>query len=381
MSGETVNSYVVRFSAFSQPDRTILDWTEIMNAENWSHSGYRAVMGKDQFYQCYFWDDVKGCIHACIRKDKPVRELGTDKIVCRVEPNGGLINLHYDNLPTQLVPIRSEMVLWSTDPSRGVVRQPETQAEISRRVVRQWFEFKDTTLFARNSVNARRQSNLYYRCRIRKLDRVLTGICREKPLSRTVNCRIEPRDGLRFIDYDSLAHIEVLNHDTNVRWDTQYDPLKDKDQLEKIRLLHEKKIAKNKVNCRYTQRRQARAETAQKHADVAFTAQKDADVAFTAQKNAEVAFRQRKTTGQCFKELEKDTARYSEHPECAGVDKTTGVYTCYFFFDGSLMSGTTKVRPKQGSMSKLWASEYGIVNSEPGSCEIHAKNRFVLWWR
>ena len=98
-----------------------------------------------------------------------------------------------------------------------------------------------------------------------------------------------------------------------------------------------------------------------------------------AQKDAEVAFRRGKTAKQCFQELKNDTVHYSKYPESAEMDESTRMYTCYFFRDGLLMSGTTCVKPKQGAMTNLWASEYGIVGSKPGNCEIHSQNSYVLW--
>jgi len=106
---------------------------------------------------------------------------------------------------------------------------------------------------------------------------------------------------------------------------------------------------------------------------------RDIERAKAAQKDAEVAFRRGKTAKQCFQELKNDTVHYSKYPESAEMDESTRMYTCYFFRDGLLMSGTTYVKPKQGAMTNLWASEYGIVGSKPGNCEIHSQNSYVLW--
>ena len=89
--------------------------------------------------------------------------------------------------------------------------------------------------------------------------------------------------------------------------------------------------------------------------------------------------RHEKTAEECFAELQKDTAHYSKFLDRAAMDKTTGLYTCYFMRDEYLMSGTTQVEPKHHVMSLVRASEYGIVDSKPGLCEIYPQNPFVLW--
>jgi len=104
------------------------------------------------------------------------------------------------------------------------------------------------------------------------------------------------------------------------------------------------------------------------------------DAAFTARKEKEAAFRGKKPDLEFYKDLEKDIAHHNNYPYCASLDHITGLYTCYFFHNGYLMSGTTNVKPRQGHMSRLWSSRYGNVDEQPFWCEVHSKNAFVLWY-
>ena len=106
----------------------------------------------------------------------------------------------------------------------------------------------------------------------------------------------------------------------------------------------------------------------------------DVNVALKARKEKELAFRGEKTDHQCYEDLKKDIVHQSQHPECAHKDDITGLFTCYFFYNGILMSGTTNDEPRQGNMSRLRSSPYGDVNANPFMCEIHSKNPFVLWY-
>jgi hypothetical protein len=107
---------------------------------------------------------------------------------------------------------------------------------------------------------------------------------------------------------------------------------------------------------------------------------RDVDTALKARKEAELAFRGQKNDEECYQYLEKDIVHYSKHPECADKDEITGLFTCYFFYNADLMSGTTTVQPQQGGMSRLWSSPYGDVNANPIMCEIHSKKGQVLWY-
>jgi len=106
----------------------------------------------------------------------------------------------------------------------------------------------------------------------------------------------------------------------------------------------------------------------------------DVNVALKARKEKELAFRGKKTDQQCYEDLKKDIVHQSKHPECAHKDDITGLFTCYFFYDEILMSGTTNDEPRQGGMSRLWSSPYGDVKAHPFMCQIHSKNPFVLWY-
>jgi len=90
----------------------MLYWGEIYKAMKWSHSGYWAVRHKDNFFRCDFLDDKQGCVHTCICKEQPGSKLvDGDKVVCRIQPQEGMRNVGYEDLPIQKVPIFSEVVL------------------------------------------------------------------------------------------------------------------------------------------------------------------------------------------------------------------------------------------------------------------------------
>ena len=103
------------------------------------------------------------------------------------------------------------------------------------------------------------------------------------------------------------------------------------------------------------------------------------DVAFAVKKKVEATFKGVKDDHECFDELKKDTVHYSIWPHNAKKDESTGLYTCYFFHNRCLMSGTTEIRPLQGSMTRPMSSRYGYVDGELRTCEIHAKHFCTLW--
>ena len=88
--------------------------------------------------------------------------------------------------------------------------------------------------------------------------------------------------------------------------------------------------------------------------------------------------RHEKTAEECFDELKKDTANYSERLVFAAMDETTKLYTCYFMRDGVLYSGTTKVQPRPHVESVVWVSKYGR-NENLGFVKIQPQNRYLLW--
>jgi len=102
------------------------------------------------------------------------------------------------------------------------------------------------------------------------------------------------------------------------------------------------------------------------------------DAAFTARKQAEELAKGKRSNLQCYAAMKEDKSHYSRQPSCAMVDDTTKLYTCYFIQNGRFMSGTTKVKPLEHVLSKLFSSEYANVQEQPWDCEVQGKSQ-GLW--
>jgi len=218
MSGEVLNPYLVRFAPISHVDNTMINWGHIHRGSDWSEIGYLAQMHKDQFYHCRVLDLKKNCIHHCICRGRPSEIMNsTKKVPCRIQAKqGGLENYRYEDLPTRLVPIYHDSVMWSTDPSLGSAVMPSI--DYVKRAKMNWKDQKEVPNRTHNAKDAVRQSDSYFRCHYRTNKCIYKCICKSIGAGPRVDCRIEPEDGMKNIDFDSLARISLLPKDANVLW-------------------------------------------------------------------------------------------------------------------------------------------------------------------
>ena len=168
--------------------------------------------------------------------------------------------MDYFYLPTLLVPLRDEMVMWSTDSSCGVVDTQTESQKITRAQI-QWHEIQKRRGVTPRALYARRQKGGFFRCHYIENNCVYSCIFEERPTAMLNVGRVEPRDKSECVEYDSLAPISLTFSNNNVLWDTSFDELKDEGELEKIRLEHEKKMddinSRNPHHAKSQQRKEA----------------------------------------------------------------------------------------------------------------------------
>ena len=132
----------------------------------------------------------------------------------------------------------------------------------SKHTMLDWKDLLERKKHTHNGLQAIMQKDGFYRCHYLENCHVYTCICKDRPTAPFVDCQVQPRDGLQFLDYDSLPHMKVRRKCLTVLWDTTYAPLTDEDELRKISLRREKTLAQNQINDRYLIRRKKLAEEA-----------------------------------------------------------------------------------------------------------------------